>query len=89
MRAFSRLLLATFCLAFSASTAFACLNDRDINQAEREFKSSYQEDQPATPSLESQPSDLKEKLLVYGGGGAGAVLLIGAAVIGLTTVRKS
>lgn len=69
-----------------AGPAAACLNDREIDSAEREFKSNYQEKAAPSPSPAQPSSD--DRLLVWGGAGAGSVLLVGALVLGLTMPRR-
>lgn len=79
------LLLALFCLALVVAPASACINDREVIQAEKEFKSRYIEQ---TPQPEYQPEPgTPSNLLVFGG--AGSVMLLGALAIGLVRTRKS
>jgi hypothetical protein len=84
------LLLAGIIIAISAAGARACINDREINKAEREFKSSY----PSVPSAESiSPDELTPRLgpriarIVALGMGAG--LLLAAAKTMTFTKRDS
>jgi hypothetical protein len=79
--------LVGLCLLFVATTlvlpARACINDREVNRSEREFKSQYQQPSPGAdptgPPAAPQSSDLP---LVFLGGGT--VLLLGA---GLTVLN--
>jgi hypothetical protein len=76
----NRLLLglcALMLLAAAARPARACINDREVIRAEREFKSQYLETAPATePS--SKPSDTQESAVPVAFLGGGAALLLGA-----------
>jgi len=77
--------LASVFLLTAAAPARACINDRDVDKTEREFKSNYDfkseyREVPAeSPSLSGHGG---QELAL---GGLGAVLLLGAAVI---TTRK-
>ena len=85
----SRLFLGALTLAallVPAGAATACLNDREVERTEREFKSSYIEKQaPPTPTY-PEPTP-KNNLLTYGGSGAGMVLLLGGFVLALRRVK--
>jgi hypothetical protein len=76
------LLMAVLALAVSVSAASACINDRETNKAEREFKSTY-EKAPAAPEYQPPPADNGKEKLITLGGGLGAGLLAGAVIIGL------
>ncbi len=82
------LLVAVLALVVHVSTASACLNDREINKAEREFKSTYDKAPPA-PEYQPPPPDTGKEKLITLGGGIGAGLLAGAVVIGLRRPRQS
>jgi hypothetical protein len=89
----SLLLLPTALLviAVHVSSAAACLNDRDIIKAEKEFKSTYEpKSAPAeTPRYEPEaPLNGKGQLLTFGGG-VGTMLLVGAVVLGLRKSREN
>jgi hypothetical protein len=73
---------------FLASHAAACLNDREIENQERFFKSSYIE-KPAPEQSPSPSAPAGDPLMVYGGIGGGTLLLIGAFAVGLMVSRKS
>jgi hypothetical protein len=69
-------------LALFAAAAPACLNDSEVNKAEREFKSQYQyktryqeRTVPVSPSPETRP------IGPIAATGIGTVLLCGAAVL--------
>lgn len=70
-------LVSGLVMAMSNLPIRACINDREANNAEREFKSQYRENptsEPAVPSPDSTTDQLKEHgPLVLGG-----ALLIGA-----------
>jgi hypothetical protein len=70
-------LVTFFAITVSAS---ACINDREVNAKEREFKSQYQENTPrrAPEPWYSPPSE--QKLVPFAALGTGSVLLIGAGV---------
>ena len=80
MRSFAALVLG--CLLLTAGPAArACINDREVNSAEREFKSSYMEDTPQgepAPEYAPPPPDRTAPLAVLG---LGSTLLLGAAVV--------
>jgi hypothetical protein len=71
-------LSALFLLA-AAPAARACINDREITRAEREFKSQYLQTTPGTASpSEPAPAQGTDLSAAYLAGGA--VLLLGATV---------
>jgi len=63
-------------------SAAACINDREVANSEREFKSHYKTNYQEQPSIES-PEHLKNQLLAYGATGLGSVLLLGSVVVTL------
>ena len=71
-----RWLITAMVLALSASAAAACVNDREVDSQEREFKSHYLAPRPAEP----QPSSDSSNLPLAAAGG-GLLLLTAAAVI--------
>ncbi|HKI38352.1 MAG TPA: hypothetical protein VKA46_41265 [Gemmataceae bacterium] len=73
-----------FLLAAVALPARACINDREVNRSEREFKSQYLQPPPAPASEPSSPQSQGLPMAFLGGG---AVLLLGATVTVLN-VRK-
>jgi len=86
-RSFKSAWMSLAVLGALAAPVLACINDREVNQSEREFKSNYLDQQPApsaTPSADE--STTRGDLMVYGGMGTGTLLMIGAAVVGF---RKS
>ncbi len=66
--------------------ASACLNDREVEKTEREFKSSYMEKPAPTAPTSPEPAPVNQ-LLTYGGSSAGAVLLLGGFVLALRRVK--
>jgi hypothetical protein len=79
-RQFSGLALSVLLLGVGAMPAWACINDREVNTKEREFKSQYQDDQPHyAPEPTSSPST-REQLLSFAAAGAGSAMLMGACV---------
>jgi hypothetical protein len=70
-------LSALMLLAAAALPAPACINDREVNRAEREFKSQYRQTVPTTQPAPA-PSGTQEKALPLAVLGGGAVLLLGA-----------
>ena len=78
--------LASLLLLSSVAPAPACINDRDVDKTEREFKSNYEfkSDYREQPAIES-PSPAQQRGQELAFGGFGTVLLMGAAVI---TTRK-
>ena len=79
------LLAATFVFLAQASIASACINDRESNQSEKEFKSNYLE-QPVTPVSPTEPEN---NLLVIGGTTAGTGLLLSAFAVGFFFTRRN
>jgi hypothetical protein len=73
-----RWLLAAVTLAVAASAAAACINDREVEKHEREFKSQYQLS-PKPPESPASPEDAGALPLAAAGGGL--LLLTAAAVI--------
>jgi hypothetical protein len=80
-----RRLLAVAVFLTCTSLASACINDRESNQSEKEFKSNYIDKpvQPASPA----PTD-NNNLLVIGGTTAGTSLLLGACAVGFFLTRR-
>jgi hypothetical protein len=83
--------LATiFFLMLAVLPARACLNDREIIQAEREFKSNYQEPKETpTPTPEYQELVNRDWWLFWGTSGTGGFLMLGAAVVGFVRFNRS
>ncbi len=78
-------LTALLLLAGTATPVLACINDREVNRSEREFKSQYLQPTPANqPS--SQPS--QNPLISFAYISGGAILLIGATVTAFKKVRR-
>ncbi len=69
-------------VTFFAGGAVACINDREVSNSEREFKSHYKTNYQKQPVIES-PEPLKNQLLAYGATGLGSVLLLGSLVVTL------
>ncbi len=87
MRSFVTVLTTALILGSAVPPAAACLNDRESIRAEKEFKSSYQENQ--TPAPTYQPNSTPSiQLLTYGGSGLGAILLVGACALCVGRSRK-
>ena len=88
MRWFTLVLTLAMLLAV-VSPAAACINDRESLQSEKEFKSSYiEKPAPAPQQYEPEPSTA-DQLMVFGGSGIGVALLIGAALMGVVTFRRT
>jgi hypothetical protein len=84
-----RLLTPALILAAQVSMATACINDRESLRSEKEFKSSYIENQPrVAPSYQPEPSG-DNQLLTFGGIGAGIALLVSGCVLGLGRTRSA
>jgi hypothetical protein len=62
-------------------SASACINDREVANSEREFKSQYKSDYQTQPAIES--SEPTNRLLSYGATGLGSALLLGSVVVTL------
>lgn len=85
MRGIALLLAAAVILAVFAPAASACINDREVVATEKEFKSSYIDQQVPAPAPEynKEPEPAPDnKLWVLGGSGLGIALLGGALVLG-------
>jgi hypothetical protein len=84
-----RLLLGLSALALLASAApraLACINDREVNRAEREFKSQYQPTAAPTPPAVSPGS--RDSVLPIAFLAGGAVLLLAATATVLTPRKR-
>jgi hypothetical protein len=64
--------------------AFACINDSEVKNYEREFKSNYNQAVPAQPAPSSPPGN---DLLVGLGLGMGGTFLLSACVLGVVLAR--
>jgi hypothetical protein len=80
----SILILAATLALLVPSVANACINDRESNQSEKEFKSNYLV-QPQQPQSTPEP---KSNLIAEGGVTVGVSLLFGAIAIGFFSARK-
>ena len=81
-----RYLISALASILLAQAAQACLWDREVVPAEKEFKSRYiEKEPPPAVSPESEPST-PLNLLAYGGGGI--ALLVGAFVVGMSRSKS-
>jgi hypothetical protein len=80
------LVLSALVATVGGPPARACINDREVNNSEQEFKYSYP-DQPApeTPSTDSLPLVSRDPTRTFGALGVGGFLLVGAVI---QTARK-
>jgi hypothetical protein len=76
--------LSALLLAAAALPARACINDREVNRAEREFKSQYLQPAP-TISEPSPPESRAVPIALLGGGG---FLVLGATLTVLNVRRR-
>ncbi len=84
-----RLFGALILLGFLASAATACINDRESDKAEKEFKSRYIDQQvPKNTAPETSPTPTENRLLTVGATSVGAMLLIGAVTVTVLPRRK-
>jgi hypothetical protein len=81
-------LAALLVLAFGVSPLRACINDRAVKQAEREFRSQYHEEAPDSSSYD-QPSASWSQFTSASFYGGGAVLMLGATVTVLVPRKRS
>jgi hypothetical protein len=79
------LIVASVALLVPTSLASACINDRESEKSEKEFKSRYIEVPAPTPQSEPAPSD---NSLVYGGTTLGVGLLVCACALCVTASRR-
>ncbi|HEY7159449.1 MAG TPA: hypothetical protein VH575_36220 [Gemmataceae bacterium] len=74
-------LVSGLVVTMSSLSARACINDREVNNAEREFKSQYQEKPVSeSPASEPSPPSTSDQFKEYGPLALGGVLLVGAMV---------
>ncbi len=82
-------LAAAVLVGLCALPARACINDREVNNAEREFKSHYVDPTPAESSPPAGPvTSAGEQLKFYGPLTLGGLLLVGAFVQTFTPRRR-
>jgi hypothetical protein len=74
-------------LAAAALPARACINDREVTRAEREFNSQYRQTVPATQPAPGS-SGTQEKALPIAYLGSGAALLLGATATVLNLRKR-
>jgi hypothetical protein len=84
-RLFTRLFGAWLCLGLFAPAATACINDRESEKAEKEFKSRYIDQQKPDTTPTTTPEN---RLLTVSATAVGAVLLIGAVTITVLPRRR-
>ena len=87
-----RLIVALIAVAGLGSPAFACMNDRESPQREREFRSKYRDAAPRPGSStdpDDYPAPARSSILARAGDrellGSGVALLAGAVAV---TVRR-
>jgi len=74
--------LCFLCTAFVGGTARACINDREINNAEREFKSSYETSPDYdTTSAPGSVTSIDARVKRTAALGLGGALLLGAGAL--------
>jgi hypothetical protein len=80
-------LTALMLLGAAALPAQACINDREVNRAEREFKSQYLQ---TAPAIQPAPdtSGIQERVLPVAFLGSGGVLLLGATATVLNLRKR-
>jgi hypothetical protein len=74
--------LSAALLTVFAGVSSACINDREVTNSEREFKSQYKSNYQQEPAIQS-PEPLKNQLLAYWATGLGSALLLGSVVVTL------
>ncbi len=77
-------LVACLILAFTAGPVAACINDVELQGAEREFQSQYRDPAPAPPAASPEPAGRPSAGVLYAGG---VVLLLGALRLGFAKPR--
>lgn len=74
-------LVSGLVMAMSNLPAYAYINDREANNAEREFKSQYQEKPASEPSTSTpSPASTTDQLKEHGPLVLGGALLVGAVM---------
>jgi hypothetical protein len=73
-------------LAAHATPVRACINDREVNRSEREFKSQYMTPTPMSEPATPPPQDSWTPFALLGGG---AILLVGATVTTIKLPRRT
>lgn len=68
-----------------ATPALACLNDVELPQHEREFRSQYREQENPPPAPSAEPQTQPGNHLLVGGG---AAMLMGAVALSLSVGPK-
>jgi hypothetical protein len=73
----------------AASPVRACINDREVERSERQFKSDYRgtEDEPSTEENSPNKDDLPVNMASAGVAGLGSVMLVAAITLGLVRRR--
>jgi hypothetical protein len=83
------LLTAAVLLGLCALPARACINDREVHNAEREFKSHYVDPTPSESVSPAEPvASTRNPLKFYGPLTLGGLLLVGAFVQTLIPRRR-
>lgn len=78
-------LLSFLAMAVANTTAQACINDREVERIEREFKSQYQVE-PQPKDVSPEPANQGVPLALSG---TGVVLLLGSVVVCLKPAKQS
>jgi hypothetical protein len=79
--------LPALLLASAVPVATACINDREAESHEREFKSQYLK-QPPAPSTEQPAPSIGDHVGTYAMSGLGVALLAGAVVFSLKGISQ-
>jgi hypothetical protein len=83
-------LTALVLLAAMVAPASACINDRNINIQERQFRSSYQDgSQPESPSTDAPSQLFVQHFLPGAAAGFGGLLLVGGMGLVVFKARKN
>jgi hypothetical protein len=78
MSRFLRCVLCAGVVLAAAGSARACLNDREVNRAEREFRSQYQDPSPLESAPTAPPTSFGDEVKFYAPLTFGGLLLVGA-----------
>jgi len=81
-------LCSTLVVLAGVRPALACINDREVESAEREFRSAYPTPAPVSPAPPPPSPSLQDQIKLYAPLTMGGLLLVGAIVQTVRRVRQ-